>query len=90
MNGVEIPMSLPLASSSGSNENPATEMVTVENSGKEIECQAQDGQNMCSDLNASQEFVGGIMKIVPDVDVSVATLNLSVHWDEIYEDRTYF
>ncbi|KAK9290630.1 hypothetical protein L1049_008802 [Liquidambar formosana] len=68
MNGVEPPTSFPLASSSGSNENPAIDLVTVESSGKAIEHQAQDDHRMCSDLNASQEFVGGIMKIVPDVD----------------------
>ncbi|RVW20823.1 Transcription factor E2FA [Vitis vinifera] len=59
-------VSFPLASSSGSNENPSTEVVIADSSGKELE--PQDGYQMCSDLTASQEFIGGIMKIVPDVD----------------------
>uniref|UniRef100_A0A2N9IRS8 E2F/DP family winged-helix DNA-binding domain-containing protein n=1 Tax=Fagus sylvatica TaxID=28930 RepID=A0A2N9IRS8_FAGSY len=67
INGVEVPPSFP--SSSGFNENPSTAVVTEESRGKEIEMQGQDDQRMCSDLNASQDFVSGIMKIVPsDVD----------------------
>ncbi|KAK9279486.1 hypothetical protein L1049_013165 [Liquidambar formosana] len=63
VNGVEAPPSLP--SSSGFNENPAMAMVTEESRGKEVEMQGQDAQRICSDLNAAQDFVGGIMKIVP-------------------------
>ncbi|KAF8395448.1 hypothetical protein HHK36_019394 [Tetracentron sinense] len=69
LNGVEAPLSFPLASGSGSNENPAAIMVTEGSRGKEVQLQGQDDQRMCSDLNASQDFVGGIMKIVPsDID----------------------
>ncbi|XP_042521070.1 transcription factor E2FA isoform X2 [Macadamia integrifolia] len=69
LNGVEAPPSIPIASSSGSNENTVATMVTEESRGKEIEVQGQDDHRMCSDLNASQDLVGGIMKIVPsDVD----------------------
>lgn len=68
MNGTPPPLSFPLASSSGSNENPSTEVFIADSSGKELE--PQDGYQMCSDLTASQEFIGGIMKIVPDIDVS--------------------
>jgi len=71
INGVEVAPNVP--SSSGFDENPATTMVTEESKGKETEMQGQDAQRMCSDLNASQDFVSGIMKIVPsDVDVSLA------------------
>ncbi|OVA07115.1 Transcription factor E2F/dimerization partner (TDP) [Macleaya cordata] len=67
LNGVEPPPSLPPASSSGSHVEPA--MVTEENRGTEIELQGQDENRMYSDPNTSQDFVGGIMKIVPsDVD----------------------
>ncbi|KAG4191712.1 hypothetical protein ERO13_A07G112100v2 [Gossypium hirsutum] len=52
-------------STSGLNENSATAMVTEESSGKEIEMQGHDANRMCSDLSASQDFVSGIMKIVP-------------------------
>ncbi|XVF69240.1 hypothetical protein PTKIN_Ptkin11bG0065200 [Pterospermum kingtungense] len=67
--GVDPPTNFP--STSGLNENPTTTMVTdtEENRGKEIEMQGQDTNRMCSDLNASQDFVSGIMKIVPsDID----------------------
>lgn len=47
-------------------------MVTEECRGKEIEMHGQDAHRICSDLNASQDFVSGIMKIVPsEVDVSL-------------------
>ena len=50
-------------------------MVTEESRGKEIEMQGQDTNGMYSDLNASQDFGSGIMKIVPsDVDVSSTLL----------------
>ncbi|KAA8516795.1 hypothetical protein F0562_017095 [Nyssa sinensis] len=69
MNGVDQSMSFPLASSSGSNDNPPTEMATGGSSGVAIEAQAQDGRRMNSDLNVSQDHPGGIVKIVPsDVD----------------------
>ncbi|XP_015898821.1 transcription factor E2FA isoform X1 [Ziziphus jujuba] len=69
MNGVVPPASFPLASSSGSNEHPVTEVVTMDNTRKDIEPQVQNDHQMCSDINASQEFGGGMMKIVPsDVD----------------------
>ncbi|KAG8483516.1 hypothetical protein CXB51_023519 [Gossypium anomalum] len=65
--GADPPPNFP--SISGLNENPATTMVPEESRGKEIEMQGQDDNKMCSDLNASQDFVSGIMKIVPsDVD----------------------
>ncbi|TYI64823.1 hypothetical protein E1A91_D09G115700v1 [Gossypium mustelinum] len=65
--GADPPPNFP--STSGLNENPATTMVPEESRGKEIEMQGQDDNRMCSDLNASQDFVSGIMKIVPsDVD----------------------
>ncbi|CAK9180584.1 unnamed protein product [Ilex paraguariensis] len=75
MNGVEPSMNFPLASSSGSNENLATETATMGISGLQIEAQAQDGHRMSSDPSASQEYAGGIMKIVPsDVD------NIADYW----------
>ncbi|KAK7838394.1 transcription factor E2FA isoform X2 [Quercus suber] len=70
MNSVEPPASFPMVSSSGSNDNPATdEVVNANSTMKEVMPQAQHSHQMCSDLNASQEFAGGMMKIVPsDVD----------------------
>lgn len=68
VNGAELPM-IPLASSSGSNEQVVTETVPAECSGKELEPQTQLSSHAYSDLNASQDFTGGMMKIVPsDID----------------------
>lgn len=45
-----------------------------EDKGKDIEVQGQDGQGPSSDFTNSQDFVSGIMKIVPsDVDVSITS-----------------
>lgn len=66
-------MSLPLASSSGSNEQQVTEMAPAECSGNGLEPQALLSSQTYSDLNVSQEFAGGMMKIVPsDADVSIS------------------
>ncbi|KAG7958320.1 hypothetical protein I3843_10G015500 [Carya illinoinensis] len=57
MNGAEPPVSFPVASCS------------VVNAESTLALQAQPNHHMCSDLNATQDFVGGTMKIVPsDVD----------------------
>ncbi|KAK6944101.1 E2F/DP family, winged-helix DNA-binding domain [Dillenia turbinata] len=84
MHGVEAPSRLPLASSSGSNENLVTEFARVDTSQKES---LPDG-NRISDVNDSQDFVGGIMKIVPsDVDtdadywlISDADISITDMW----------
>lgn len=69
MNGTDPPVNFPLASCSGSSEPTATEVMTQESIGKEVEPQAQHNQQMCADVNVSQEYAGGMMKIVPsDVD----------------------
>lgn len=76
MNSAEPPVSFPTDYSSGFNENQVREMVPVESSGNEVEPQAQQAHQRCSDLNSSQDFVGGMMKIVPsDVDVSAVTVS---------------
>ncbi|XVE96321.1 hypothetical protein REPUB_Repub02eG0211400 [Reevesia pubescens] len=68
INGVEPTVSLPLALSSGSNENQV-ELVNVEGTRKESEPQAQQTPQMGSHINASKESFGGIMRIVPsDID----------------------
>ncbi|XP_022995080.1 transcription factor E2FA-like isoform X1 [Cucurbita maxima] len=97
INGVEVSPSLP--SSSGFNETPAATLITDDTRGKEIETREQDVNRMCSDLNASQDFVGGIMKIVPsavdsdadywllsDADVSITDMwrtESGVEWNEL-------
>ena len=68
---MEPPPSLPLASSSGSNENTVSEAVNVDSNRNESYPGGLAYQ-MTLDANASQEIVGGMMKIVPsDVDVSI-------------------
>ncbi|KAH9674410.1 transcription factor E2FA [Citrus sinensis] len=68
-NSVEPPASVPPVSSSDSNENQVKEIINVDRAGNETEAQAQQAHQIYSDLNSSQEVVGGMMKIVPsDVD----------------------
>ncbi|KAG4113438.1 hypothetical protein ERO13_D13G223800v2 [Gossypium hirsutum] len=63
--GVGLPSNLP--STSGLDENPAARMVTEES--RDIETQDQYINGMCLDHHVSQDFVSGIMKIVPsDLD----------------------
>ncbi|TYI48705.1 hypothetical protein E1A91_D13G265400v1 [Gossypium mustelinum] len=51
----------------GLNENPAARMVTEES--RDVETQDQYINGMCLDYHVSQDFVSGIMKIVPsDLD----------------------
>ena len=67
INGDEASPSIPLTS--GFDGNSATPMVTEE-SRNDTEMQGQEDHRLCSDINASQDFVSGIMKIVPEVDVN--------------------
>ncbi|KAA8514969.1 hypothetical protein F0562_018244 [Nyssa sinensis] len=66
INGVEVPQSIP--SMSRLTESPAAAMSTEQSRGNEIEMQGQEAHRMCIDPNASQDFLSGIMKIVPEVD----------------------
>lgn len=99
VNGVEPSMSFPLASSSGSNENAATEMTPVVSSMVEFEPPAQNSHRMSSDPNVSQDNAGGIMRIVPsdinddsdywllsEADISITDLwktDSVVEWDGV-------
>lgn len=67
MNGAEPPVNIPLGSSSGSNESLESEQpLPLEGSiRKEIEPRGQVTNKMSSDLAPSQEFIGGLMKIIP-------------------------
>ncbi|KAJ9181317.1 hypothetical protein P3X46_009457 [Hevea brasiliensis] len=68
MNG-EPSTRIPHASSSGSNEIPAKEIINEQRIQKRDELQVQQVNNSFLDLDASQELTGGMMKIVPsDVD----------------------
>lgn len=61
INGVEAPPSIP--STSGYEEHATTSVKS-----NETEMQVQETQRICSDASAPQDFVSGIMKIVPEVD----------------------
>ncbi|XP_059278572.1 transcription factor E2FA [Lycium ferocissimum] len=69
MNGVEPSAAIPVASSSCSMDYPGMERSTVSNSVTENEGQTQNVDELSSDLGTSQDYGGGMMKILPsDVD----------------------
>ncbi|KAK2965768.1 hypothetical protein RJ640_014111 [Escallonia rubra] len=77
MSGMQPSLSFPIASSSGSCDNPAMETATIPNDGVHIETDTQGGLGMSSDINVSHDNAGGMMKIVPsDVDVRVLHLRM--------------
>nr|CAC17702.1 transcription factor (E2F) [Oxybasis rubra] len=65
ISGAEPPPSIP--STSGYNEDTTT-AAKEENRDDETKMQGQETHRICSDANAQQDFVSGIMKIVPEVD----------------------
>lgn len=73
---MQPPSSFLHVSSSGSNEHLATEAIIGESSRNEIEPLAHLSQHSSScDVNGSNEFPGGMMKILPsDIDVSISFL----------------
>ncbi|XP_047318873.1 transcription factor E2FB-like [Impatiens glandulifera] len=69
MNEVEPSPPSCLPSTSGFNKNADAAVATSEDSRREeIKTREQESNRMCSELNPSNDFVGGIMKIVPEVD----------------------
>lgn len=71
IHGVEAPPDVP--SSSGFHENTATAIMT-DDSREKLEMEGQDMHQTFSDVNSSQDFVSGIMKIVPsEIDVSLVS-----------------
>lgn len=75
INAVEAPPSIPPAS--GLIENPVAPVVTEENRQSNVEMEGQEPHVTFSDTHPSPDFVSGIMKIVPEVEVSPNFLNLS-------------
>ncbi|RAL44636.1 unnamed protein product [Cuscuta campestris] len=67
MTGVEVEpsMSVPVASSSSSNDNISVDLSAMTNSLPDIGSQTHDDSQISCDLGASQEFNGGMTKIVP-------------------------
>ncbi|KAK3006244.1 hypothetical protein RJ639_016471 [Escallonia herrerae] len=65
MSGMQPSLSFPIASSSGSSDNPATETAIIPNDRVHIETDTQGGHGMSSDVNVSHDNAGGMMKIVP-------------------------
>ncbi|MED6134380.1 E2F transcription factor 3, variant 2 [Stylosanthes scabra] len=99
INGAEPPVNFPLPSSSGSNEQPVAEAVPAECSAEGLEPQPQIPSQTYCDLNTSQDFGGGMMKIVPsdadndadywllsDADISITDMwrtDSSVDWNGV-------
>ncbi|URE45014.1 hypothetical protein MUK42_14657 [Musa troglodytarum] len=69
MSGVEMPPKVLPTSNSGSVENYMVPFVTEESRGNGMELDIQHSERIWSDVNSSQDFGGGMMKIVPsDID----------------------
>ncbi|KAK9939062.1 hypothetical protein M0R45_015771 [Rubus argutus] len=90
INGAEELRNIP--STSGLNENPAPTMVT-EDRGKDVEIQGQEDDSICADPAASQDFMSGIMKIVPsdvnsDADYWLLSDDASVSITDIWRTET--
>lgn len=66
VNAVEAPPSVP--STSGLNENETPTLATEENEEVDIGMEGKENQSVRSEVGTSQDFMTGIMKIVPDVD----------------------
>ncbi|KAJ8552027.1 hypothetical protein K7X08_028470 [Anisodus acutangulus] len=66
VNAVEVLPSVP--STSGLNENATATLATEENREVDIVTEEKENERAWSDVGTSQDFVTGIMKIVPDVD----------------------
>eukprot|EP01018_Ginkgo_biloba_P016759 Gb_41248 [translate_table: standard] len=64
MNPVDMSMELP-SSTPGPVENSSLPMLQEVATSAEIEQQGHDIQKLCPDLSSSQDFVGGIMRIIP-------------------------
>ncbi|KAK6152253.1 hypothetical protein DH2020_014888 [Rehmannia glutinosa] len=75
MNGVEQSTSFPLASSYGSNENPAMERASFTETSEQYEAHTEESHGLSSTFDASQECTGGMTKITPsNIDVSLISL----------------
>ncbi|KAG8374027.1 hypothetical protein BUALT_Bualt11G0088300 [Buddleja alternifolia] len=99
MSGVEQSTNFPVATSSGSNENPAMERASLAHGAHHIESQAQESHGFNSIFGASQECVGGMTKIMPsnidndadywllsEADVSITDMwktDSGVEWDGV-------
>ncbi|KAL6507796.1 E2F transcription factor 3 [Orobanche gracilis] len=98
MHGVEHSTNLPFASSSGSNGNPAAHRSAMVHGAPQIEAQTQENCESNS-LGASQEYAGGMTRIVPtnidndadywllsDADVSITDMwktDVGMEWSDV-------
>lgn len=55
---------------SSANDNASAPSSSMDIGGNETTAHGVESQRMCSDASPSQDFVSGILKIVPEVDVS--------------------
>lgn len=68
INTVEEPSTMP--STSGFIENETATLPVDDGGGVGVGVLEQENQRECPDAGTSQDFVSGITKIIPDVDVS--------------------
>lgn len=79
MNAVNTIPQLPSASNLDYPDNSALQMIPEQRQHHEMGLELHDSNGMNTDLNAQQDCIGGMMKIVPsDVDVSLAILPPSI------------
>ncbi|KAK6145734.1 hypothetical protein DH2020_022554 [Rehmannia glutinosa] len=99
MNGVEHPTNFPHASSSGSNENPAVQRSSLAHGAPHIEAQTQESHELNSVFGATQEYAGGMTRIIPsnidndadywllsDADVSITDMwktDAGMDWNDV-------
>ncbi|KAK6131614.1 hypothetical protein DH2020_034628 [Rehmannia glutinosa] len=99
MNGVEQSTDFPLASSSGSNENPAVQRSSLAHGAPHIEAQTQESHELNPVFGATQEYAGGMTRIIPsnidndadywllsDADVSITDMwktDAGIDWNDV-------
>ncbi|KAK6147334.1 hypothetical protein DH2020_018246 [Rehmannia glutinosa] len=99
MNGVEHSTNFPLVSSSGSTGNPAVQRSSLEHGAPHIEAQTQESHELNSVFGATQEYAGGMTRIIPsnidndadywllsDADVSITDMwktDAGMDWNDV-------
>ncbi|KAI3443336.1 hypothetical protein Pfo_000001 [Paulownia fortunei] len=99
MNGGEQSTNFPLASSSGSNGNPVAERSSLVHGAPQIEAQTQESHELNPVFGSSQEYAGGMTRIIPsnidndadywllsDADVSITDMwktDAGMEWNDV-------
>ncbi|KAH6762117.1 E2F transcription factor 3 [Perilla frutescens var. hirtella] len=99
MNGVDDSTNFPVASSSGAHENLAVERSSLAHGPPQIETQTRESHGLNSVYGCSQEFAGGMTRIIPsnidndadywllsDADISITDMwktDSGVEWNDV-------